>query len=480
MPRENLTDRRLKSLKSAPAGTDRYEVSDAIVPGLRVRVNEAGKKTFVLLARFPVSTTGARKSRADGKINPTRRTIGVYIDKSVSGEARPKEGEEPQIGSLEDARKKAREWLQLLDAGVDPQIRIAENKAKERVRQENSFEAVFDDYVAKALYQKDGKTPKLKNATDMEKGLRLEFVDDKIVNRKKRPGLARRPISGVTKADITRVILDKVDEGYDARALQLFAWVRGFFNWAIDRGTYDIEVSPCDRLKPKSLIGTRNSRDRVLTDEEIRALWIATEAIGYPLGPLYRILLLTGLRRGEAACGKRDELVMKEELWTIPADRMKGKIIHQLPLSGTVVEILQSLPIQNAGTFLFSTTAGEKAVNSWTKAKDALDKEMLVVLKRFAQERGEDPEKVTLKPFVLHDLRRTARTRMAKLGVQEHVAEAVIAHKKQGVNAVYNQWDYFDEKRDALNRWAAAVRDLIEPPPENVVSLTSRTASPAK
>ncbi len=444
MPKENLTDRRLKSLKPAEAGK-RYEISDGIVPGLLVRVTDKGTRTFCLLARYP------------GKENPARREIGKY-----------------GAITLNDARQTARAWHELIQRGVDPQLHIIETKAREQVRQENTFGSVFEDYVKRALYEKDGETPKLRNAVNMGNGLRSEFVEDKVVHGKKRAGLKNRPITGVTKTDIVRVILDKVDEGHETMAFQLFAWVRGFFNWAVDRGTYGIEVSPCDRLKPKSLIGERKSRDRVLTDEEIRALWIATDTFGYPLGPLYRILLLTGLRRNEAARGTWEELVMNEELWTIPADRMKGKIIHQLPLSGTVVEVLKSLPIQDAGSFMFSTTAGAKAVNGFSKAKVALDKEMLTVLKRFAQERGDDPDKVTLKPFVLHDLRRTARTRMAKLGVPEHVAEAVIAHKKKGVSAVYNQWDYFDEKRDALNRWAAAVRALVEPPPENVIPLTGR------
>lgn len=477
MPRVNLTDAKIKALEPAPAGTDRYEVSDSIVPGLRVRVNEAGRKTFVLLARFPVASKGKRKSRADGKINPTRRTIGVYIDKSVMGGAKPKKGEDPQIGSLGDARKTAREWLELLDAGIDPQIRIAENKAKEQVRQENSFEAVFDDYVAKVLYQKDGETPKLRNAKNIERALRMEFVEDKLVDGKKRAGLKGRPITGITKNDIVRVIEDKVDEGYEAMAFQLFAWVRGMFNWAIDRGRYGIEVSPCDRLKPKNLIGERASRDRVLTDEEIRALWIATAKIRYPYGPLYRTLLLTGLRLREASDATRGELVMEEALWTIPKERMKGKIIHHVPLSDRLVEIFESLPLQDAGTFLFSTTAGEKPVNGFSKAKVILDREMLAALKGLAESRGDDPGAVTLKPFVVHDIRRTVRTRMAKLGIAEHVAEAVIAHKKQGVSAIYNQFEYLGEKRDALDRWAKAVRALVEPAPENVISLAGRVGS---
>lgn len=445
MPRENLTDRRLKSLKPADDGK-RYEIADGVVPGLLVRVTDKGTKTFCFLARFP------------GKTNPARREIGKYG--SVT---------------LEAARQTARHWHELIRRGVDPQINLAELKAKESVRQETTFGSVFDEYVRRAIYEKDGKTLRLKNGANMEKAIRAEFIDDRSVLGKKRIGLKERPITGITKLDIVRVIEDKVDEGFETMAFQLFAWVRGFFNWAIDRGIYGIETSPCDRLKPKSLVGERGSRDRVLTDDEIRAFWTATSKIPYPFGPLYRLLFLTGSRRNEVSDAAREELALRENLWTVPKERMKGKITHHVPLVPSTAAIFEALPLQSAGSFLFSTTSGEKPVSGFSKAKVILDREMLVALKALAEERGDDPASVTLKPFVIHDLRRTARTRMAQLGIAEHVAEAVIAHKKSGVNAVYNQWDYLDAKRDALERWAGAVRAIVEPAPDNVISISTAT-----
>ena len=440
MAREKLTDRRIKTLKPAEKGK-RYEIGDAVVPGLAVRVTDKGTRTFVLVGRMP------------GKTSVARLTIGEY-----------------GAVTLEAARAKAREWLDLMHRGVDPRIHAAESRAKEIERQETTLGAVFEDYVKKKLYDKDGVTLKLRNAAVIERSLRLEFMEDKIVAGKKRHGLKHRPIAGVTRADITRVIDDKVDEGYDTRAHNLFAYIRQLFNWAIDRGTYGIEVSPCDRLKPKALIGEKRSRDRILTNEEIHALWIATGKMEYPFGTLLRVLLLTGVRKNEAGRSTRDEL-QKDKLWSIPKGRMKGRTIHHVPLSDVAAEVFDGLPHHNGGPFLFSTTAGEKPISGWSKAKAILDREMLVALKQFAADRGEDPERVDLTPFVIHDIRRTVRTNLSALGVMTEVSEAIIAHKKQGVHAVYDQWQYLDEKRAALQRWADRVRSIIEPPPENVVSL---------
>jgi integrase len=444
MAKETLTDRRLKSLKPAEKGK-RYEIGDVIVPGLAVRVTDKGTRTFILVKRMP------------GAKNVSRPTIGEY-----------------GAVTLEAARVKAREWLELMQRGVDPQVHVIETKAAEIERRETTFGSAFEDYTKRALYEKDGETPRLRNAGYIKQAMLAEFVNAKVIDGKKRPGLGKRPITGITKADIVRVIDDKIDEGHEAMAHMLFAWVRGFFNWAIDRGTYGLDHSPCDRLKPKALIGEKKSRERILTTEEIRALWLATEKIPYPYGPAYRMLLLTALRKNEGGQASRSEMDLQEALWSIPKGRMKAKIIHHVPLSDMALTICKSLPIQNGGAFVFSTTAGEKPINGWGRAKKILDREMLVALKQLAIERGENPDDVKLVPFVTHDIRRTVRTHLSALGIMTEVSEAVIAHKKKGIHAVYDQWQYIDEKRDALQRWANRVRAIVEPMPENVIPMVSR------
>ena len=100
--------------------------------------------------------------------------------------------------------------------------------------------------------------------------------------------------------------------------------LRAFFNWVIDSGDFNLHVSPCAKLKPTVLIGPRNVRSRVLKDHEIAAYWHAAEAMGYPFGKLFQLLLLTALRRDEAADARWGEIDMAAKLWVIPAERMKG------------------------------------------------------------------------------------------------------------------------------------------------------------
>ena len=164
----------------------------------------------------------------------------------------------------------------------------------------------------------------------------------------------------------------------------------------------------------------------------------------------------------------RSELDLDAALWTIPAERMKGDAAHLVPLSAPA--LIRSLP-EFTGSHLFSTTAGRKPVNGFSKAKARLDYLMLAELRKDAAERGEDPGKAQLAPWVLHDLRRTGRTRLSALPIPDIVRELVIAHAQKGLHKVYDLHSYLDEKRDALDRWAWKLRDIVDPPPSNVTVL---------
>ncbi|WP_187182222.1 site-specific integrase [Rhizobium sp. WL3] len=465
MPRENLTDRRLKALKPAPKGKDRYEIQDSIVPGLFVRVTEAGKKSFVLLARFPTKDGQVRPIQYDEKgrqkpISPTRRLIGEY-----------------GAITLEDARRIAREWIAMLGRGADPVVQIAEVKAKELERQENTFKSAVEDYLAAVVIGKDPDKPLLRQGHEVARCLKLEFIEDRLDPRPgvaKRSGLGQRPITGVSKADIMRVIDDAMTRGAKTMAHNLLAYVRAFFNWAVDGERYGLEASPCDRINAKKVIGKKVKRKRVLTDDELAAFWEATEKMGYPYGPAYRMLLLTCLRLNEVAQMPRQELHMDKRLWSIPAARMKKDNDHHVPLSDLAFQTIESLHQFVGGPYVFTTTDGLKPVNGFSKAKEILDREMLAALKRKAKDSGKDPDQVTLQPFVNHDLRRTARTRLSGLGVSKVVAELIMAHTQKDLDAVYDQFAYLDERREALERWSMALRTIVQPPPDNVVSLTNR------
>jgi integrase len=228
-----------------------------------------------------------------------------------------------------------------------------------------------------------------------------------------------------------------------------------------------LDRSPCDRMKPKDVIGNKAVRRRVLNDAELRALWQATEGLGYPYGPIFRMLALTGQRKSEVAEARWREFDLGGRLWVIPADRMKMDAAHVVPLTDEVSALLAQLPRSKKGDHVFSTTFGAKPVNGFSKAKELLDKRMLAVLR----EGAEDSESIELEPFVIHDIRRTMRTGLSALPVPDMVRELVIAHARPGLHQVYDQYSYLDEKRHALELWAVRLRSIVDPKAGAVPSL---------
>jgi integrase len=407
-----LTDRKIKSLVPADPGKT-YDKPDGLVPGLSVRVMPTGARTFVLVARYP------------GSNNPTRRSLGSY------GEL-----------TLEQAREKARQWLALIKRGVHPGHEEERQRQAALRQQKNSFAAVAEEYIKRHV-------SKTRKAEVVERELRREFIDR----------WGDRPITDITQHDVVAITDEAVDRGAPYQAHNLLGHIRTLFNWAIGRGVYGLERSPCDRLKPKQVIGQKLARQRILNETEIKALWAATGKIGYPYGPLFRLLLVTGQRKSEVAEARWSEFDLDKSLWTIPAERMKANAAHVVPLSDEAKNILEGVPRSNKGDCLFSTTFGVKPVNGFSKAKDRLDKAMLEHLPSAPA------------PWVLHDIRRTMRTGLSALPVPDLVRELVIAHTKPGLHKVYDQHAYVDEKRHALDLWAVRVRDIVGPAPANVVKM---------
>jgi integrase len=415
MPKINLTDRTITALKPAPLGT-RVDHMDTTVPGFGVRVTDkadakgkAAQRTFILVARFP------------GSKNPTRRSLGEH------GKL-----------SLEDARKKARQWHELIAKGIDPQTVVEQERAAHRERQANTFGAVAEDFIKRHLKEK-------RRAVRTEREIRTELI-------------ARwrdRPVTEITRNDVVRLIDAIVDRGAKTHAHNIFGHARTIFNWAIDRGVYGLEHSPCDRVRPSTLIGEKAIRTRVLDDHEIKAIWKAAIAVGYPHGPLAQLLILTGGRLTEVAEARWQEFDLEGRRWVVPAARFKSNSEHLVPLSSEAMTVLTALP--RFSGYLFSATHGTKALRGFSNSKYRLD-----ALTGLTQ------------PWTFHDLRRTVRTRLSALRVPEPVAEMIIGHAKRGLARVYDQHQYEPEMREALEAWSHRLRDIVEPPPANVIPMTAR------
>lgn len=407
-----LTDRKLKALKPAKSG-ERYELMDTEVSGFGVRVTDKGRRSFILLARYP------------GGRNPTRRALGQY----------PSE-------TLADAREKARQWRKWIDKGVDPKDEEERQRLAELRKRADTFDEVAEDFIKRVL-------PKQRRGEIVAREIRREFS-----GRWK-----ARPITSIDRRDVIAVINEAVDRGANYQAHNLFGHVRALFNWAIEVGDYGLETSPCDRIRPKVLIGKREPRQRVLDDVELKAFWVATGEIGYPFGPLYRLLLLTGARKNEIAHVRWRELDLKKKRLTVPPERFKSNAAHLIPLTDEAIGIIEDLPEFERPDFMFSTSFGTKPVTGFAKAKDRLDWLM-------TEELG-----AKLKPWRTHDLRRTVRTRLAGLRVADTVAEMIIGHGRRGIQRVYDQHTYAPEMREALELWAGLLRDIVNLESENVVQL---------
>lgn len=425
------TDRELQSLKPA---AKHYDVSVEKARNLIVRVgpeNAKGefRRSFCLVIRFP------------GSKHPIRHSFGEY---KANGKGDL---------TLEEARDRAAKWRALIREGIDPRPKrqVEPEPEPEKV---HTFGAVAEDYIKRHV--KDHR-----RAEDTTREIRRELI----------PHWGDRPIASITRKDLVELIEDIVDRGSPYTAHIVLGHIKALFNWAIDRGTYDLEVSPADRAKPKALIGAKKPRQRTLSDDELRAFWRAGGRMGYPFGPLYRLLALTGARRAEIGEARWPEIDLDARLWTIPAERFKSDSEHLVPLSDDALAILRDLPRFKRGDHLFTVKFGETPVTGFSNAKVRLDARMLRTLKALARARGEDPASVTLPPWVIHDVRRTVRTRLSSLRVPDRVAEMVIGHGAKGLQRTYDLHHFLPEMREALEEWTARLRSIVQPPPPNVIDL---------
>jgi integrase len=194
-------------------------------------------------------------------------------------------------------------------------------------------------------------------------------------------------------------------------------------------------------------------RDHVLNDEELAAVTLAIERLPAPHRDVYRLLLHSGLRLNEAARAQWNEI--EGDTWSIPAARMKGRDgearAHVVPLTPALRKIFDAVPRGARGDYVFSVKNGATPIAPGTvRIKAMLDAEMQAILRQRAKARGEAPDKVVLRPWRNHDLRRSCRSTLARLRIDSDTAEAVLAHRRPGMKGVYDQWERFPEKREAL------------------------------
>jgi integrase len=150
-----------------------------------------------------------------------------------------------------------------------------------------------------------------------------------------------------------------------------------------------------------------------------------------------------------------DEFDLENRLWTIPKARMKGDRAHEVPLSNLAINLIRSVPKQH-GKFLFSATGGKKPISGFSKAKLRIGTLMAEEIARVSA-----GDAKPIPPWVIHDIRRTVRTQLSALPVQDNIRELVIAHAKAGLHKVYDQHSYREEKRHCLNLWGSRLNEIL-------------------
>ena len=379
-----------------PALPQRYlEIWDLTLPGLYAQISHGGTRSFAVMIRI-----GGRQ---------VRRTLGRY----------------PAL-SLADARRKAREFFEQAAAGVDPKAEAKRQERESRAEDATTFAAVAELFVERYCKRR---------------GLKSWAETQRILRRYVVPRWGDRQLANITRADVVDLMDDVEDNNGATMSRRVLAVVRKLFNWALDeRGL--IDTTPIGRGMAR---GRERTRNRYLDADEIRAVWAAADAEGYPFGDFTKLLLVLGQRRVETATRQWEHIDLDAGTLTIAAEDTKSSRTQVLPLSDMALAIIEAIP-RTTAPWLFTNT-GRGPIVGFGKPKA-----------RIAAAAG-------IAPWGLHDLRATVATHMGEdLRIPPHIIGAVLDHdpkRYSGTTAIYLRGARLDDKRQALDRWAEHLRRTI-------------------
>jgi len=325
--------------------------------------------------------------------------------------------------TLEAARTIARKRFAAIELGNDPG---AERRAKREAA--NAVVLTLGDVAGRYLDAKrDTLRPNSFKST--ERNLKVHFGP-----------LAGRPLAEIKRQEIAARLQEIVKQFGRTAAARARSTLSTTFVWALKEGLLETGQNPVT-LVNDPLAGVDNSRDRVLSDVELAKVWAACRDDDF--GKIVKLLILSGCRRDEIGSLKFSECDLDTGTITIAAERSKNRRAHCLTLPPTALDILQSIPRRENRDYVFGQSG--QGFQRWGAYTTALRERL-----------GEMP------PFTLHDLRRTFRTGLGRLGIPSHVAELAINHTRQGIQAVYDRHTYQHEIASALAQWAAHVAAIIE------------------
>lgn len=406
--------------RTPPLPSRQVDYWDEDTPGFALRVSPGGQKTWIVMYRVK------------GETRKRRMKLGTY----------------PSL-SLGDARDAAKDAQRAASKGIDTAALEKREKAAE------TFSELADAYIER--YAKRNK--------------KSWKEDERIIDRDLRPALGLRKARGVTRADVNAILEKLVGRGAPIQANRVFAVLRKMFKWAISQDI--VEVSPCYGISNPT---KERSRERVLSEGEIKALWEATDLEGRTKTGkkllttakrtrlALRLILVTAQRPGEVAGAAWTEFdpdweESESPFWTIPSERTKNGRTHRVPLSPLAVSLLkEARKLASKSKWVFPSPRDAAKAVSGGSLSHALGK----------------AGHFKVAHFTPHDLRRTAGTNITgeQCGISRFVLERVLNHTDPSVTAVYDRYAYDREKRQALNAWAQVLEALTagKAPRSNVVS----------
>ncbi len=451
---ETLTERRISTLRLSN-GRAILDLRDAAMPGLVFRVRETGWRGFL----FRYTAPGGEQRRSI--------TLGAYGDKS------------PGL-TLAAARLRAGDLAGGLAVGRDPLAVKAEARDGARTANRARLAAEAERLAIEAGQAIPGTFAHLAHSylrDHARKRKRTWREDERKLERDLLPAWGKRSAASITRGDVRALVNGIADgEGHRARpgrpaptaANRTLALVSRIYTYAVDAEYSGIVANPAYRL---SRPGAERSRARVLSDAEIRALWQATaEELPMPRAAV-RLLLLTGLRRGEVLGARwRDVVADDGGHWLeIPGERTKNGRPLRAPLSTLAREVLRELAEARDPERLFPGLREGRSLYD-------LNGPMQRLRARVAELAGADPDS---PPWTIHDLRRTFRTRLAELRVPFGIAERCLGHlapEARGVAGVYDRHAYADERMAAVEAFARRVREILSCERANLLPFFQRGA----
>ena len=415
---KKLTDSVVQAaVRRASAGT--RDLFDAAVPGLALRIGLRVASWSLTVRVAGEGGTSARGFKKKGK--RTRLNLGEY----------------PTV-SLQAARAAANAYLDQAARGESPVVRLERAATTGGLTVRALGEKFLTDYV---------QTRELRALLKYGGALRVHVfprIGDELAET----------ISRASVRDLVKEVMVKQPRGNAPRdrprggkeaARSVVAVMRKMINWGITEDLLTRKDNPAEGME--SNLPKKRKKDTVLSLEDARVAYRAAGSLGYPFGPIYQLILLTGCRPGEWGECRAPYVDLKQSLLVIPADVYKADHVHVVPLVPEAVKILEDVLTDHRGTsgdYLFSGTDGRKPVYGWSKAQARM-------LKACLAETGEIP-KIRWTP---HDLRRTVATRIAEqLGIEgEKFVKRVLGHSDGSVTAVYNRYGYVKEMRRVLAHW---------------------------